>query len=417
MRTLAALFAAILAVLPTAARSESQSIEAMPKSAEPLQIANAAKSGPSRMFDRDELARVASRAVKKTQEFGALERSLVASHHDKTVSNGLYFDGNYSFNRSGNTVSLAVDKINNDSYTRTTGTLRLELWATTSAPQRAQGFNGYRLAVSSTLSPLPPRTFYSSVTRTTNFAEPPAGTYWIVFVLSEFDSVNCSAGDHFCIQDTGVFPSQQSFGTVSNGLLTIISQAGDQCYENYPSAAYDIVQQATPGLFQSYPSTVTCASLGMGVYAGSLAIDNTIRVYTSSTSSVQYLCATGLLSNCTSTPGPSYTDLWWNPAEAGWGVSITHHPSGIIFLAWYTYDVNGISKWYVATNCPVINNACTGGLYETSGPSLAQPFNPALVSVRQVGSVTLHFNSQTVGTMSYNVNGITGTKVITRQTF
>jgi hypothetical protein len=41
------------------------------------------------------------------------------------------------------------------------------------------------------LNPLPPRTFYSNVTRNATFSEPPAGTYWMVMVLSEFDSVNC----------------------------------------------------------------------------------------------------------------------------------------------------------------------------------------------------------------------------------
>jgi hypothetical protein len=374
---------------------------------------------PKRAVLPEQAARGAVEALGAYSPDAASGNDSAAQTPLKTLDNGLYFEGNFTFQRSGPNVSMTVAKINNDSSTRTTGTLRLELWATSSRPARAAGFNGYRLATGANLSPLPPRTFYSDVTRSTTFSEPPSGTYWMVLVLSEFDSVNCPAADHFCIQDTGIFPNQQAFGTVSTGLVTILSREADQCYENFPADALGTLQQIIPGLFETYPSTTSCASLGLGFFAGVLVVDGNVRVYTSNASSAQILCNTGLISGCTTTPssGASFTDLWWNPSESGWGVSITHHPSGVIFVAWYTYDTNGNPKWYVASECRLAGSTCTGTLYETTGPRMGTPFNPALVSVRAVGSVTLRFSGPDAGSMSYSVNGITGTKSIVRQPF
>jgi hypothetical protein len=129
----------------------------------------------------------------------------------KTVSDGLILSGNLAFNRVGSIVTLSADGIYNNSSTRTTGTLRLELWATTTRPARGVGFNGYRLAISPTLSPLSPGFHYSNLAYTVSFTEPPAGTYWIVLALDEFN--NCSTDDGFCIEDSLVFDNQQTFGS------------------------------------------------------------------------------------------------------------------------------------------------------------------------------------------------------------
>lgn len=334
----------------------------------------------------------------------------------KTLANGLYFEGSFSYERTGDTVVLRLDRINNDSFSRTTGTLRLELWAATSQPPRGVGFSGYRLAVSNTLSPLPPRTYYSQVVRTTSFREPPPGTYWLVFVLTEFSS-SCSGNDGYCVQDTGTFSTQRTFGPAQTSTVTALSRAGEQCYENYPRAAFDLVQQNAPGMFQAHSPSTSCASLGMPVYAGLLLGTTDVRVYTSNLAVAQFLCSTGLISSCTSPPPPSFTDLWWNPAEPGWGVTITHRPTGIAFVTWFTYDSFGNSKWYVASECRMSNSRCTGTLYETRGPAFGATFDSSLVSVRAVGSVTLAFSTQGLGLMSYTVNGVSGSKFIVRQVF
>ena len=40
-----------------------------------------------------------------------------------------------------------------------------------------------------------------------------------------------------------------------------------------------------------------------------------------------------------SVPAANYTDMWWNPAESGWGVSFTQHvATNQAYAVWYTYD-------------------------------------------------------------------------------
>lgn len=145
-------------------------------------------------------------------QVGGVPVARIMTHEAlKTVSDGLVLQGNMAYNRSGSMVTLSADGVYNNSSTRTSGTMRLELWATTTKPARGAAFNGYRLAISPTFSPLSPGFHYSSLTYTVSFVEPPAGTYWIVFALDEFN--NCSTNDGYCLEDSLVFDNQQTFGS------------------------------------------------------------------------------------------------------------------------------------------------------------------------------------------------------------
>ncbi|HET6265484.1 MAG TPA: hypothetical protein VFD95_11530, partial [Usitatibacter sp.] len=117
-------------------------------------------------------------------------------------------------------------------------------------------------------------------------------------------------------------------------------------------------------------------------------------------------------------PAYDYTDLWWNPNESGWGLNLTQHPSKVIFGVWYTYESDGTRTWYVMPNGSWSNNTrYTGPLYVTSGPSFEKAFDASLVQTRQVGSLTLDFSSQDTGTLTYSVDGVTGTKSLQRQPY
>ncbi len=134
---------------------------------------------------------------------------------DKTVANGLYMSGQFHYVLSGGTASITLDQINNDSFTRTTGTLRLELWATTSYPARADtNWTGYRMATFSTFDQLVPRAYYTSISRSSTYAAPPTGTYWLILLLEEYNpSANCSS-EGYCTQDSFNSFEQVSFGSV-----------------------------------------------------------------------------------------------------------------------------------------------------------------------------------------------------------
>ncbi|MFZ3322594.1 MAG: hypothetical protein WA190_09490 [Usitatibacter sp.] len=115
-------------------------------------------------------------------------------------------------------------------------------------------------------------------------------------------------------------------------------------------------------------------------------------------------------------PAIDYSDLWWNPNESGWGMTITQQ-YGVMFLAWYVYNGSGNPVWYVAPDCVVVGSACSGSVYSTTGPPLGPSFNPGSVVVSTAGTITATFLDANNATISYTVNGVSSTKQITRQNF
>jgi hypothetical protein len=113
-----------------------------------------------------------------------------------------------------------------------------------------------------------------------------------------------------------------------------------------------------------------------------------------------------------------YSDLWWNPAESGWGMTLTQQ-SNVMFLALYVYDGGGAPVWYVASDCEVnsAGNGCTGTLYRTSGPDFGAAFDSSKVQAFAVGTASVSFSDQDTGVLTYTVNGAATTKAVTREFF
>lgn len=116
-------------------------------------------------------------------------------------------------------------------------------------------------------------------------------------------------------------------------------------------------------------------------------------------------------------PAINYSDLWWNAAESGWGLSLTQHGAAL-FGAWYAYDAAGKPLWVVMPGGKwTTPTTFTAELYTTTGPEPLVTFNPAQVVTTRVGSATLNFATAGQGTLTYTVNGAAGSKAITRQSF
>lgn len=124
-------------------------------------------------------------------------------------------------------------------------------------------------------------------------------------------------------------------------------------------------------------------------------------------------------SYCLALKGDGTVWAWGDAGHfaSGWGVAITQE-YGMIFAAWYTYDASGKAIWYVSSSCPVIGNGCTGDQYQvTAGSSFTSPWNGSNKVVTGIGSVTFTFSDANNGVMAYSVNGLTGSRNITRQGF
>jgi len=115
--------------------------------------------------------------------------------------------------------------------------------------------------------------------------------------------------------------------------------------------------------------------------------------------------------------GTDLSDMWWNPDESGWGANIAHQ-NEVVFLTLYVYGADGHARWYVAPDLAASGGLVfSGSLYETTGPYLGGPFNPAAVNARAVGTAAVTLTSASTATLAYSVDGVGVTKSIQRQSF
>jgi hypothetical protein len=119
------------------------------------------------------------------------------------------------------------------------------------------------------------------------------------------------------------------------------------------------------------------------------------------------------------TPVASYGDLWWGgTAQNGWGVAISQQYR-TLFSVWYTYGADGRTVWYVIPGGTwITTDTYTGTAYRTTGSRwLGAPYDPAQLAPQPVGTVTFRFTGIGTATMTYDVEGVTQVKTLTRQPF
>jgi cysteinyl-tRNA synthetase, unknown class len=164
-------------------------------------------------------------------------------------------------------------------------------------------------------------------------------------------------------------------------------------------------------LYSSDPDArgVICAAAnlaGLSTLVLPLALDDAYRI---TCQPDNYYVDTGISS--------PLTGLWWNADESGWGITLTQQ-FGIIFLTMYTYDTNGQPVWYVASNCVVVGKGCSGEIYRVvGGSSSTESWDGANLSVEPVGSIMLRFTDDNTGFANFRIDGVTGSKAMTRQEF
>ena len=120
------------------------------------------------------------------------------------------------------------------------------------------------------------------------------------------------------------------------------------------------------------------------------------------------------------TTAGGFTGLWWNPNTDGQGVFFTQNsPSNIAFIGWFTYDANGVAKWYVGDRCAIgSGTVCTTTLYEAAnGKFDGINFNNAQLKRSAVGEAIFSFTSSQAGEMIYNLHGVKESLPLVRQPF
>jgi lysyl endopeptidase len=118
-------------------------------------------------------------------------------------------------------------------------------------------------------------------------------------------------------------------------------------------------------------------------------------------------------------PVTNYADLWWNASESGWGLSISQQYR-TLFAVWYSYQPNRNPVWYVMSGGSwIAPDTYQGTFYRTSasGTFFGGVFNAGSVSRTAVGTLTLRFTGSGTAVMTYTIDGVTGSKAISRQPF
>ncbi|WOO39551.1 hypothetical protein [Rubellicoccus peritrichatus] len=120
----------------------------------------------------------------------------------------------YQTNNGQTTVVLKADRITNQDSNRS-GTVRLELWATSAPIALTAGFSGYKLATH-TIGTLNGKSSFVNVSSgTVSYSRPPSGQSWyITLVLSEF--TGASINDGYTPRDEIGFGLQNSGGSTTN---------------------------------------------------------------------------------------------------------------------------------------------------------------------------------------------------------
>ena len=151
------------------------------------------------------------------------------------------------------------------------------------------------------------------------------------------------------------------------------------------------------------------------------AIRTVVRVARSAI--VAALLATGGIAAARMTPEP--TGLWLDPAEAGWGLSLSLQGE-TVFGVLFAYDDARRPAWYVASSMlgsplpgpGTFSTSDAGGpLLRMSGPWFGSPFDPAMVSGTPVGQIHVaYIDAQTLAVV-YSIDGQQVVKTLRRFTW
>ncbi len=121
-------------------------------------------------------------------------------------------------------------------------------------------------------------------------------------------------------------------------------------------------------------------------------------------------------------PGRNYSDLWWNPAESGWGMNLVHQ-GDTAFATLFVYGPDGKPTWYFASQLlPFAEDASgspalRGALYKAAGPWLGGAFDPSKVRVEPVGQLVIEPRAGAKLYVGYTAEGVAVEKLLERQTF
>jgi hypothetical protein len=111
-----------------------------------------------------------------------------------------------------------------------------------------------------------------------------------------------------------------------------------------------------------------------------------------------------------------FSGLWYDPTHDGEGFSLTPLESGDAAIGWYTYDEQGVQRWFNGVGRREGLSIIVDELAVTRGGLFGPGFDPATVEREVIGSLRLDFDHCNAGTARYTVNGVEGSQNLVRLT-
>ena len=128
----------------------------------------------------------------------------------------------------------------------------------------------------------------------------------------------------------------------------------------------------------------------------------------------RFLLALLLLAAAGRAAAVDYTDIYFIPAEAGWGVNVVQSDS-FLFITFFIYGADGKPTWFTGQVTQDASGNFNGTLYSTTGTYYFLPWAGFMGG--PVGTVSFQPLTPSSARLIYTVNGVgTVTKVIQRQT-
>jgi hypothetical protein len=120
-----------------------------------------------------------------------------------------------------------------------------------------------------------------------------------------------------------------------------------------------------------------------------------------------------LLSASAQAVAADYTDIWYNPAESGWGMNVVQSDS-FMFLTFFIYGADGKPTWFYGQVSQDASSNYNGTLYSTTGTYYILPWSGVLSS--PAGTVSFQPLDLYTAKLVYTVNGVgTVNKTVQRQ--
>ena len=175
---------------------------------------------------------------------------------------------------------------------------------------------------------------------------------------------------------------------------------------------------APPAFDKSETSAdVILGKMPAGNYVVEVLFLNRVTGALTSLGTTQFAVGNDAFATSSAYPAYDFTDLWWNPAESGWGISIFTKREKL-FAAWFVYDAAGNPTWYTLQLGTWQNpDKYSGRIFATrAGPNSGVGAMTSLV-VTEVGIGTIIFSGYEQAVFTFTVNGIQNSKNIMRQVF